>query len=48
MDLQRRRKRQKEADEIFNFKLNALIDSQQKTDAKINRLLRRNTNGHSS
>ena len=32
----------------IHFKLNTLIDSEQKPDAKINRLLLRNTNGHSS
>ena len=28
------RKRQKEADELFNYKLNALIDAQQKADER--------------
>src|SRR2546423_1047559 len=51
------RREQRESDKIFNYKLNALIDAQQrheeaarKTDAKLDRLiailLRKNPNGH--
>ena len=53
------RKRQKESREEFDYKLNALIDSQQKADERQRRadekferlmdiLRRRNRNGHSS
>jgi len=46
------RRRQKESREEFDYQLKALIASQQRTDAKLDRLadmlLRRNRNGHSS